>query len=369
MRPNQNNAKILVVDDDPLNIEIIEEILCDDYDILSADSGTTALAAAADFHPDVVLLDIMMPDLDGYEVCRRIRNNDRLSLTKIILVSAKPMLEDRMEGYKAGADDYITKPFNPEELLAKVKVFLRLKSIEEVERIKSDLISVFSHETRTPLNSILGFAKLLLENQSLSKAEKEALTHIRKNGEEMLKLVDKTIFLSHLKDGQKQMTPHKILLERLVGMAAERVESELRYGGVSLNIAPLQDTVVEVDENLMVTALACLLEKAVRLAESGSVININLGHASDYEGVAIVVETRGTPLCDAEIPCEFAPFPVGDVAHHGRGNGGLDLSIAGHVVEAHGGTMTLESDGSITRIILSLPIAVIASDADDGGAV
>ena len=371
IRKELKNAKILVVDDDPINIEIIEEILHCKYNILSVDSGTKALEAAADFHPDVVLLDIMMPDMDGYEVCRRIRSNDQLSLTKIILVSAKPMFEDRMEGYKAGADDYMTKPFNPEELLAKVQVFLRLKSIEEVERIKSDLLSVFSHETKTPLHSILGFAKLLLENQSLSNAEKEALTHIRKNGEEMLKLVDKAILLSHLKDGREQMKLRNILLERLLGMAAERVESELHYGNVSLRMALSPNIVVEVDENLMVTALACLLNKAVKLAEPGSVIEISSKHGHGDKDVAIVVKTEGIPIRESEIPNEYYPFHVDDVAHHGRGSGGLDLSIAGHIIEAHNGEMTLKSEGNTTRFVLNLGAIAVPhteNDTKTGGA-
>jgi len=117
--------KILIVDDDDLNVEIIEEILDDDFEFRSASNGTEALEIAAFFLPDLILLDIMMPDIDGYEVCRQIRNNQKLSLTKIILLSAKQLVSDRLDGYRSGADDYISKPFDPEELIAKINVFLR----------------------------------------------------------------------------------------------------------------------------------------------------------------------------------------------------------------------------------------------------
>ncbi len=174
----------------------------------------------------------------------------------------------------------------------------------------------------------------------------------------MLNLVDKTILLSHLKDGREQMKSHKILLERLLGMAIERVGAELRYGNVSLDVAPFMDVVVDVDENLMVTAIACLLGKAAKLAELGSVIKITAGndYGCDNE-VSIMVEAKGTPVGESAIPCESFPFLVGDVAHHGRGSGGLDLYIADHVIEAHNGKMYLESQGATTRFVLTLPRA------------
>ena len=128
-------ARILIVDDDPVNVEIICEILGSDYNLATANGGREAVSSAEQFKPDIILLDIMMPDINGYEVCRIIRRNKELKLTKIILVSAKQMLEDRLEGYKAGADEYISKPFDAEELKAKIKIFLRLKSVEEIEKI------------------------------------------------------------------------------------------------------------------------------------------------------------------------------------------------------------------------------------------
>jgi DNA-binding response OmpR family regulator len=359
-KKRKQKANILVVDDDPLNIEIIEEILAGEFQLASAESGIEALETAATFHPDIVLLDIMMPDMDGYEVCKRLRNDESLSLTKIILVSAKQMLSDRIEGYRAGADDYITKPFDPEELVAKVKVFVRLKSVEEVERIKSDLISVFSHETRTPLNSILGFAKILLENPALSKTEKEALTHIRKNGEEMLKLVDKTILLSNLRDGKSEMKLHKILLKRVIGMAVERVDSELKYSEVDVVVGNVPETILEVDENLMVTALSCLLNKAIKLAAKKSAIRVEMEDGAQPKN--LTVTAFGNPIQDTEIPKEFSVFHVNDVAHHGRG-GGLDLSIVGHVIESHGGRISVWTNEDSTKFTLTFPDDIVVFPA------
>jgi DNA-binding response OmpR family regulator len=118
-------TRILVVDDDPMNLKFLKEILADQYNVESALSGEEALEIIVDFVPEILLLDIMMPGIDGYEVCKRIRANKKLANMKILLVSAKAMLNEKLMGYEVGADDYITKPFEHEELLAKIKIFIR----------------------------------------------------------------------------------------------------------------------------------------------------------------------------------------------------------------------------------------------------
>ena len=121
-------TRILVVDDDPMNLKFLKEILADQYNVESALSGEEALEIIVDFVPEILLLDIMMPGIDGYEVCKRIRANKKLANMKILLVSAKAMLNEKLMGYEVGADDYITKPFEHEELLAKIKIFIRLST-------------------------------------------------------------------------------------------------------------------------------------------------------------------------------------------------------------------------------------------------
>lgn len=117
----QQQSKILVVDDNPTNVLIMEELLGEDYQLATAYSGEAALTIARDFRPDVILLDIMMPGLDGYETCRRLRAEPRLEAAKIIMVSAKSLAAERTQGYAAGAYDYVSKPFEHPELLAKIR--------------------------------------------------------------------------------------------------------------------------------------------------------------------------------------------------------------------------------------------------------
>ena len=118
-------SRILLVDDHPINLEILEELLMDDYQLATATSGGEALALAGEFSPDLVLLDVMMPGMDGYETCRRMRQTPALHHTRIVMVSAKALPEERQQGLAAGADAYITKPFDHKALLAQVQGLLQ----------------------------------------------------------------------------------------------------------------------------------------------------------------------------------------------------------------------------------------------------
>ena len=131
--------KVLIVDDDVMIVKLLYEILHDKYEIETAYSGEEAITILNNFLPDVVILDVMMPGMNGYEVCKYIRSNQRLCRSKVVFLTAKLINDDKMNGYKAGGDDYLIKPFENSELLAKVKVFSRLKY--EEDKHPRDLIS------------------------------------------------------------------------------------------------------------------------------------------------------------------------------------------------------------------------------------
>lgn len=128
----QEKDKILAVDDNSINLAVIEELLGSQYHLITATTGIDALEMAHEFRPDLILLDIMLQGMNGYEVCQQIRKSSSLRHTKIIMVSAKAMASERLKGYQVGADDYLTKPFDGEDLLEKVRVQLQQKPIEAI---------------------------------------------------------------------------------------------------------------------------------------------------------------------------------------------------------------------------------------------
>ena len=127
----ERKKRILVFDDDLSIISFLREILETEYVLKTATSGEEALSSLSSFQPDIVLLDVMMPGINGYETCRRIKSSEDFAHIKILFLSAKVTLEERLNGYNAGGDDYVTKPFESEELLAKIKVFEKFKHVEQ----------------------------------------------------------------------------------------------------------------------------------------------------------------------------------------------------------------------------------------------
>lgn len=142
--------RLLLVDDQPENLAAIRRIFADDdYTLHCATTGQEALALVSSFEPDLVVLDIMMPGMDGYEVCRQIKNEVKTAATMVLLLSGKTALDDRLQGYAAAADDYLGKPFNAEELRAKVRILLRLKAAQdELRTLNQDLEHLVAQRTR-----------------------------------------------------------------------------------------------------------------------------------------------------------------------------------------------------------------------------
>ena len=188
------NYKLLIVDDLPKNLMVLGNILLkENFQIAYAKSGKEAIAQALENDFDLILLDIMMPDMDGYEVCRILRKEKQTAKTPIIFLTAKNDTESIVKGFEAGAQDYLTKPFNTNELLARVHTHLELKKnrqrleilnntleekvkertaelekankkIETLDKAKSAFLGLISHEIRTPLNGIIGFLDILKQS-------------------------------------------------------------------------------------------------------------------------------------------------------------------------------------------------------------
>ena len=174
-------AKILVVDDDP-NVALLVKMTLSksrDYQIDIASNGHDALDKIGAAPPDLVLLDLMMPGIDGMEVCRRVKSDEKLKYIPVIMLTAKREAGDMIRGMDMGANDYITKPFNPEELLARVRVHLRIKSLEREAAANRELSAVLKmsvtlqHEINNPLTGIIGNVDLLKEWDRLTDHERE----------------------------------------------------------------------------------------------------------------------------------------------------------------------------------------------------
>jgi len=348
-----SNHQILLVDDEPRNLRMLERILSKEYIIETARSGEEALEVIPRFRPDLILLDIMMIGIDGYETCRRIRADKRFSLVKLILVSGKAEIEERLSGYEAGADDFVVKPFDPEELRAKVRVFLRLKRAEEVDQIKGDLLTIFSHETKTPLSGIIGISELLREDPALSQNHRDCAALIYKSGVQLLDFVRKTSFMCELKTSPALQLSSLPVRER-VEKATQRYHSEAADKNVTFDVSIDSELNLNVDWDMLDRVFLYLLDNAVKYSPSGGVVAIK---AAAKEGqFTFSVKDDGEGIDEEGIRKIFDVFSIRDVMHHQKGQG-LSLAISREVAELHGGRIRVESTpGQGATFVVELPI-------------
>lgn len=353
----QTNFKVLIVDDDPLNVGILEEMIGDEYETASADNGEAALALLPKFYPDLVLLDIMMPGIDGYEVCRRIRQDKRYKYTRIILVSGKSLVNERIKGYEAGADDYVTKPFVAEELEAKIRVFLRLKRTEELDKIKSELLMLFSHETRTPLNGIISMAEFIQNEPDLSDRMRGHIGVITESGYRLLDFVEKASTLCNLKYNTKLKTQKESMAVHLKS-AATILEYNLKNDrkNIRLDLNLKKDVKLACDWNLVVKAIQFVLENAVKFSPDDGVISIDLD--ADKSACRVRITDQGEGIPPEWIDRIFDEFAIRDILHHNKGLG-LSLSITRHIMELHGGEISVKSEpGKGAAFTLAFPLSM-----------
>lgn len=354
-------SRILLVDDDPIGVFVVREMLAEKYILDSASSADEAFRIAETTKPDLILIDLVMQGENGYDLCRRFKNSPKLGFTKIILISPKSLLKDRLYGYNAGADDYLAKPFDPDELMAKLNVFIRLKSVEEIDRVKDDLINVFSHETRTPLNAIIGFSKILLESESLPEEEKEYAKIIADSGVSLLSLSNKAIMLSSLRKSSFEHCPVKIKLSRLVSDVMKTVSASFAAKNITPEINVPDDITINADEKLAGTAISFVAENAFKFSPAGTKVWISAAR-NDEGSVSMFVRDSGKGIEQSRISDLFDEFGVGDVAHHGRGHG-LSLSIVKAVMDCHGGSVSASNSTEAPGAVFELrfpkqPVAV-----------
>lgn len=353
MEPSK--GRILVVDDHARNVVILQKILGREYRVATAASGEEALQVAPRFAPDVVLLDIMMPGIDGYETCRRFRAMPQLSNTKIIMVSAKAMLSERLAGYEAGADDYIIKPFDENELLVKVRVFMRLKTVEEVDRLKTDILMLLSHETRTPLATILSPLELVLDDMTLSETNRKLLNMAQSGARGLNEFVDRLILLSSLHSGIIRIERTRQDVATLAYDAIAEKQAAATAAGIELVGVVAGGLEAEFDPTYLKGVMVGLLDNAIRLSPRSSTIEIRLTAQDGY--ACLSVADQGPGVAEHFLPHVFDGLTVHDSSHRG-GSHGLSLVTARAIVRRHDGMLMAENGDHAGAIFtMRLPLS------------
>lgn len=350
-------SKVLIVDDEPINVKLIEEILQyeEDFTCKTAVNGDEALSILSDYHPDIILLDIMMPGMSGYDVCRRIKKDKRHKFAKVLMISGKAMVEERLEGYEAGADDYITKPFIDDELLAKLKVFSKLKKTEEIDELKTSILQLFSHETKTPLNGILLGSQLILEQPSSTEKTLEYARLIKMSGERIHDLVRKILLLSSLRNNHI-LLPKSQSVQKYLQNLMEQLSPTNKC---SIDLSCPTDFNITIDWKLFHEAFYAVVDNALKFSPKEEKVEIEASYHNS--GPFFRVTDHGKGLDPSSKEKIFDEFYSQHIENHSNGTA-LSLAIAREIMALHHGRLNVESDlGQGTSFLFTLPPNTISS--------
>ena len=351
--------KILVVDDNPSNIEFLEEIL-EGYNFHAATSGEEALQVASKLKPAVVFLDIMMPGLNGYQVCQMMRKSPTLSHTKIIMVSAKATIAERLEGYDAGADDYIVKPFNAHELLAKLRVYLRLRYVEEMDMLKNDLLDMLCLETNNPLNTILSPLHKLIDSRNLDiQDQSKTLNTIVEGIISFKNLIEKTLVLCELKTGKSDFNFEPTDLSMMIKDAVMKVQPKAHDRNVVIDLAVPNDAIADLDKSQMDHVLTTLLNDTILSATPKQRISVKATNNGGYFN--LIVNTQVNLIDSQSETGIYDACTNTDYAQCYRELHQLNVAVAQYITMKHNGKLDIDPvQNSAALFSLRLPVEQVA---------
>ncbi|MDW7711360.1 MAG: response regulator [Deferrisomatales bacterium] len=349
-----NPPKILVVDDNPDNVELLSKrLVAAGYRTCEANDGEEALLRVAEEHPDLIILDVMMPKLDGFEVCRRLKTEDGTRAIPVIMLTAKREVPDKIRGLDTGADDYVTKPFNPQELMARVRSLLHLRTLQD-KRLTEEKLGALgqmaegvAHEVRNPMVTIGGFARRIRDRLPEGDALREYAEHIIKEVERLESMVEEIVRFKAL-----MISPYEpVDLAEVLEEALAKREGLVQGGRVEIvrsydpDLPPIQG-----DRGNLLIALGNLIQNALESMEPGGVLAVSLSR--DAEAIRARFRDTGCGIPKAELANVFDPFYTSKMTGAGMG-----LTMVHRIVTRHGGDVDIASEPGVgTTVTLRLPL-------------
>ena len=348
--------KILIVDDSVDTGDLLNKRLSfEGYRTLSAYNGQEALQQAAEHNPDLIVLDIMMPDMDGYEVCERLKASKNTRYIPILMLTAKSGLEHKIKGLDVGANDYLGKPFDYKELSARIKSLLALKSAREElvsdERSSAldQMMDELAHELRNPLTSIGGLARRVRENLSEKDRNKTYLDLIIQEVTRLEGMVKDLVELKTTAVSYKEKTDINALISDALNGFRENCKQER----IRVNTDMPDDTpTVSADREQLKLALGSLFENAIEAMASSPSKTLTVKSDLEDDRVKIEIRDTGRGIPKEKIKNIFDPFFTSKTS-----GPGLGLTLASKIIQEHRGSISVESEPEQgTCVTVSLPV-------------
>lgn len=360
---SNSKYKILIVEDDPVNRKILtSQLSAAKYKVVDVVNGESALKAINDDpNIDLVLLDIMLPDLSGFTVCKAIREKYTMFEKPVIMVTAKNKIEDLLDGFQVGANDFIIKPYNIYELIARINSSLSLKSVVEhntslkkINKLKSDIIDMAAHDLKSPLTIISGYARRLIKNLGEDSNERDNAEKILNSSNKMLNIVSRLLEDSKYYDFILNFETLNIveLIDKSINFYSDTAKQKKQYIKVDKSSNSID---LKVDRESFYAIVDNLLSNAIKYSPLNSIISVSI--EDKLEKCVISISDEGDGFTKEELDNLFNKyFPITNKPTNGESSTGLGLSIVHNMVKRNNGFIQVESEkmkGS--KFILTFP--------------
>lgn len=358
--------KILIVDDTAENRDVLKGLLESSYTLYLAKNGEQAIKLALKRLPDLILLDIMMPEMDGYEVCQRLKAEESTRDIPIIFVTAKGEMDDEKKGLEMGAVDYIAKPIKPPILLSRVRTHIELKEkrdalakMLEIERelakTKEDIERISRHDLKSPLNGIINYPPFIKSQGGLSEKQNDQLDKIVQLGRKMLRMINLSLDMFKMEQGSYEVKAEEVDLIQVFNEIKEDTKTQLKVKRLEIEIlidgvqAGESDRFILGGEKLlMYSMLSNLFKNAVEASPKKEKITLAM---SKGEGISVSIHNQGT------VPEEIRDtFFEKYATAEKTGGTGLGTYSAKLIAETLGGDISLDtSEEGGTTIKINFP--------------
>ena len=357
---NSDPATILIVDDDITNLRILVAYLQGmGYTTIVAESGKRALEQIEQVIPDLILLDVVMPEINGYETCKRIKADPLTADVPIIFMTALADTEHKLEGFQAGAVDYVTKPFQREEISARISTHLMIRKqrrdLEELNATKDKLFSVIGHDLRGPFTVLLGFSEIFADPTRELTAEQQQRfgSLINQSARNALNLLENLLTWARMQQGTMVTRPHMVNLTNSAHETLELLCNSARVKQINLGHTLADNTMVFADRNMLDTILRNLLSNAIKFTPEGGSVTLSAESCETMTAVSVTDTGLGMP---DEIIAEVMDVNPNSEKVTDAPNNGLGLVLCREFIERSGGTIRIVSvEGEGTTFTFTMP--------------
>jgi signal transduction histidine kinase len=369
---SRESPLILVVDDQPKNLQLVAAVLKSTYRLLIADNAEKAIRAAQEKHPNLILMDVMMPEMSGYDAAALLKSEESTKDIPIIFLTARGETEDLIQGFQAGGVDYILKPFVRQELLQRVETHVKLDiqrreimeksaQLNHLNEEKTKLLSVLSHDLRNLIGGNMGLLQILESDfDELTPEEaKEFIGMISSSNTQTFNLMDDLLSWLNSQNKELRMQKVPILVHPLVDDVVALFANQLRQKRITIELDCPGGVVINADQNMFETIMRNLINNAIKFSKPDTVIRLSV--ALMGQDVHFSVQDQGVGMSADKLDRLWISAFESEPGTAGERGSGVGLNLCKTYVEYHGGHIQVESElGKGTTFSFTIPDGLFA---------